>query len=68
MANTYQKWIGAVRVTHDIELKYTGAGKAVTNIKFACDYGWGENKTTLWGHGCCMGQDCRVLRPVHWQG
>jgi len=36
------------RVGADIELRYTPAGKAVTEINLAVDDGWGENKKTAW--------------------
>ena len=36
------------RVGSDIELRYTPAGKAVTDVNLAVDDGFGENKKTAW--------------------
>ena len=36
------------RVGADPELRYTGSGKAVTEINLAVDDGFGENKRTAW--------------------
>jgi single-strand DNA-binding protein len=36
------------RLGADIELRYTPAGKAVTELNLAVDDGWGENKKTVW--------------------
>ena len=36
------------RVGAEIELRYTPAGKAVTEVNLAVDDGFGENKKTVW--------------------
>jgi len=36
------------RLGRDAELRYTGAGKAVSNFSIAVDVGWGDKKHTLW--------------------
>ena len=36
------------RAGRDPEMRYTPAGKAVTNLSVAADVGFGDNKKTVW--------------------
>lgn len=53
------------RIGGDAEVRYTGAGKAVTSFSLAIESGWGENKKTTWVN-CSLwgrGENAHGLTP-----
>lgn len=43
------------RIGKDVESRATSSGKKVVNFSLASDFGYGDNKSTLWDNVVCWG-------------
>ena len=62
------KMFGVGRLGGEPEMRYTPAGKAVTNFTVACDVGFGEYKKTQWLRFSSFGKQAEVVKEYLTKG